>query len=148
MDTPKKEKDKLTKKKKKLNQELLKSRWSACNTPCRGWLQTVRRRKSLLLPSPDTGWWLLSQSWSKNLDGWWMYGAASVQMEQSYKIHNEHNAHQLINHCLFSAVPSPELVERIRDLYHKRVPDVRFLIPVLNGLLKVRRSMFMLKKKC
>ncbi|KAK7480355.1 hypothetical protein BaRGS_00028402 [Batillaria attramentaria] len=34
------------------------------------------------------------------------------------------------------AVPSPELVERIRDLYHKRVPDVRFLIPVLNGLSK------------
>ena len=36
-----------------------------------------------------------------------------------------------------SAVPSPELVDRIRDLYHKRVPDVRFLIPVLNGLSKV-----------
>ncbi|GFS11752.1 symplekin [Elysia marginata] len=34
------------------------------------------------------------------------------------------------------AVPSPQLVERIRDLYHKRVPDVRFLIPVLNGLSK------------
>ncbi|XP_041352693.1 symplekin-like [Gigantopelta aegis] len=34
------------------------------------------------------------------------------------------------------AVPSPELVERIRDLYHKRVPDVRFLIPVLTGLNK------------
>lgn len=34
------------------------------------------------------------------------------------------------------AVPSQELVERIRDLYHKRVPDVRFLIPVLNGLSK------------
>ncbi|XP_059163192.1 symplekin-like [Physella acuta] len=34
------------------------------------------------------------------------------------------------------AVPSPELVDRIRDLYHKRVPDVRFLIPVLNGLSK------------
>ncbi|XP_076096063.1 symplekin-like isoform X2 [Mytilus galloprovincialis] len=34
------------------------------------------------------------------------------------------------------ATPSPELVERVRDLYHKRVPDVRFLIPVLNGLTK------------
>lgn len=32
--------------------------------------------------------------------------------------------------------PSPELVERVRDLYHKRVPDVRFLIPVLTGLQK------------
>ncbi|KAI8505657.1 hypothetical protein Bbelb_168460, partial [Branchiostoma belcheri] len=32
--------------------------------------------------------------------------------------------------------PSPELVRRVRDLYHKRVPDVRFLIPVLNGLEK------------
>jgi symplekin len=32
--------------------------------------------------------------------------------------------------------PSPELVARVRDLYHKRVPDVRFLIPVLNGLTK------------
>uniref|UniRef100_A0A672FC54 Symplekin n=1 Tax=Salarias fasciatus TaxID=181472 RepID=A0A672FC54_SALFA len=28
------------------------------------------------------------------------------------------------------------LVERVRDLYHKRVPDVRFLIPVINGLEK------------
>lgn len=37
-----------------------------------------------------------------------------------------------------TAVPSPELVDHIRDLYHKRVPDVRFLIPVLNGLSKVR----------
>lgn len=35
--------------------------------------------------------------------------------------------------------PSPELVERVRDLYHKRVPDVRFLIPVINGLEKVVR---------
>lgn len=33
--------------------------------------------------------------------------------------------------------PSPELVKRVRDLYHKRLPDVRFLIPVLNGLEKV-----------
>jgi symplekin len=32
--------------------------------------------------------------------------------------------------------PSAELVSRVRDLYHKRVPDVRFLIPVLNGLSK------------
>ena len=33
--------------------------------------------------------------------------------------------------------PSIELVERVRDLYHKRVSDVRFLIPVLAGLTKV-----------
>lgn len=32
--------------------------------------------------------------------------------------------------------PSAELVSRVRDLYQKRVPDVRFLIPVLNGLTK------------
>ncbi|KFO96530.1 Symplekin, partial [Calypte anna] len=32
--------------------------------------------------------------------------------------------------------PSPELVKRVRELYHKRLPDVRFLIPVLNGLEK------------
>lgn len=37
-----------------------------------------------------------------------------------------------------SVPPSPELVERVRDLYHKRVPDVRFLIPVINGLEKVK----------
>jgi len=36
-----------------------------------------------------------------------------------------------------AAVPSPELVDRVRDLYQKRVSDVRFLIPVLNGLSKV-----------
>lgn len=33
--------------------------------------------------------------------------------------------------------PSPDLVTRVRDLYQRRVPtDVRFLIPVLNGLTK------------
>jgi len=32
--------------------------------------------------------------------------------------------------------PSAELVSRVRDLYHKRVSDVRFLIPILNGLSK------------
>ena len=40
-------------------------------------------------------------------------------------------------HCVSAVPPSPELVERVRDLYHKRVPDVRFLIPVINGLEKV-----------
>lgn len=32
--------------------------------------------------------------------------------------------------------PSRALVERVRDLYHKRVSDIRFLIPVLIGLSK------------
>jgi len=41
---------------------------------------------------------------------------------------------------LLAAVPSPELVDRVRDLYQKRVSDVRFLIPVLNGLSKVSSS--------
>jgi symplekin len=36
----------------------------------------------------------------------------------------------------YLAPPSKELVERVRDLYHSRVSDVRFLIPVLNGLTK------------
>lgn len=34
------------------------------------------------------------------------------------------------------APPSAELVDRVRDLYRKRVPDVRFLIPIINGLTK------------
>ena len=34
------------------------------------------------------------------------------------------------------AAPSPELVKRVKELYHKRVSDVRFLIPVLTGLEK------------
>ncbi|KAI4806037.1 hypothetical protein KUCAC02_010628, partial [Chaenocephalus aceratus] len=46
----------------------------------------------------------------------------------------------LVTRCLHiltdKVPPSPELVERVRDLYHKRVPDVRFLIPVINGLEK------------
>jgi symplekin len=37
----------------------------------------------------------------------------------------------------FLAPPSRDLVEKVRDLYHKRVSDVRFLIPVLTGLEKV-----------
>merc|ERR1719474_1615127 len=32
--------------------------------------------------------------------------------------------------------PSPDLVNKVRDLYAKRVADVRFLIPVLNGLTR------------
>lgn len=32
--------------------------------------------------------------------------------------------------------PSTQLVSRVRELYHSRVSDVRFLIPVLNGLTK------------
>lgn len=44
--------------------------------------------------------------------------------------------------CPFAVPPSPDLVERVRDLYHKRVPDVRFLIPVINGLEKVSRLPF------
>uniref|UniRef100_A0A7N8Y782 Symplekin n=1 Tax=Mastacembelus armatus TaxID=205130 RepID=A0A7N8Y782_9TELE len=49
-------------------------------------------------------------------------------------------AETLVTRCLHiltdKVPPSPELVERVRDLYHKRVPDVRFLIPVINGLEK------------
>ncbi|XP_041035372.1 symplekin isoform X2 [Carcharodon carcharias] len=51
-------------------------------------------------------------------------------------------AETLVTRCLHiltdKVPPSPELVKRVRDLYHKRVPDVRFLIPVLNGLEKVQ----------
>ena len=32
--------------------------------------------------------------------------------------------------------PTPALVDKVRDLYEKRVSDVRFLIPVLSGLSK------------
>lgn len=35
-----------------------------------------------------------------------------------------------------AAAPSAELVARVRELYQTRVSDVRFLIPVLNGLTK------------
>ena len=49
------------------------------------------------------------------------------------------------HHCSFHstmfsrsslAVPTAELVKRVKELYHKRVSDVRFLIPVLTGLKK------------
>ena len=41
--------------------------------------------------------------------------------------------------CVFmcSAVPSTELVNKVRDLYERSGQDVRFLIPILNGLEKV-----------
>ncbi|XP_071979325.1 symplekin [Engystomops pustulosus] len=49
-------------------------------------------------------------------------------------------AETLVTRCLHiltdKVPPSPELVKRVRDLYQKRLPDVRFLIPVLNGLDK------------
>uniref|UniRef100_H3BA19 Symplekin scaffold protein n=1 Tax=Latimeria chalumnae TaxID=7897 RepID=H3BA19_LATCH len=49
-------------------------------------------------------------------------------------------AETLVTRCLHiltdKVPPSPELVKRVRDLYHKRVSDIRFLIPVLTGLEK------------
>jgi symplekin len=33
--------------------------------------------------------------------------------------------------------PSVELVNKVRELYAKRLQDVRFLIPILSGLNKV-----------
>lgn len=32
--------------------------------------------------------------------------------------------------------PTSELISSIRSLYSERIPDVRFLIPILNGLPK------------
>jgi symplekin len=45
----------------------------------------------------------------------------------------------LINKYFFNliALPSQKLVEKVRELYSKRLPDVRFLIPVLTGLNQV-----------
>uniref|UniRef100_A0A8B9MQC2 Symplekin C-terminal domain-containing protein n=1 Tax=Accipiter nisus TaxID=211598 RepID=A0A8B9MQC2_9AVES len=42
----------------------------------------------------------------------------------------------LMCHLLLAVPPSPELVKRVRDLYHKRLPNMRFLSPILNGLEK------------
>ncbi|KAK9503177.1 hypothetical protein O3M35_011802 [Rhynocoris fuscipes] len=43
---------------------------------------------------------------------------------------------RLIHILTDKSAPSMELVARVRELYHTRVSDVRFLIPVLNGLTK------------
>lgn len=58
---------------------------------------------------------------------------------------------QLVEHCPMGAETlvtrmlhiltdkehaSPDLTEKVRDLHRKRVPDVRFLIPVITGLTK------------
>lgn len=45
-------------------------------------------------------------------------------------------AQRLIFSHFISVPPSAELVARVRDLYRSRVSDVRFLIPVLNGLTR------------
>ena len=37
----------------------------------------------------------------------------------------------------FKAIPSAKLVKKVRELYNKRLPDVRFLIPILTGLTQV-----------
>ena len=37
---------------------------------------------------------------------------------------------------LFAAIPSVELVKRVREMYNRNPSDVRFLIPVLHGLQK------------
>ncbi|CAH2041674.1 unnamed protein product, partial [Iphiclides podalirius] len=41
---------------------------------------------------------------------------------------------RLVHILTEKAPPSPELVSKVRELYATRVSDVRFLIPVLNGL--------------
>jgi symplekin len=42
-----------------------------------------------------------------------------------------------ILHILTERVaPLPDIVSRVRDLYHKQVPDVRVLVPILNALDK------------
>ncbi|XP_020601619.1 symplekin-like [Orbicella faveolata] len=43
---------------------------------------------------------------------------------------------RILNIITDKAVPTAELVKRVKELYHKRVSDVRFLIPVLTGLKK------------
>ncbi|CAH3127888.1 unnamed protein product [Pocillopora meandrina] len=43
---------------------------------------------------------------------------------------------RILNIITDKAVPTDELVKRVKELYHKRVSDVRFLIPVLTGLKK------------
>lgn len=43
---------------------------------------------------------------------------------------------RLIHILTDKGLPSPQLVQRVRDLYNSRISDVRFLIPVLNGLTK------------
>ncbi|EDO46859.1 predicted protein, partial [Nematostella vectensis] len=43
---------------------------------------------------------------------------------------------RILNIITDKAAPSSDLVRRVKDLYHKRVSDVRFLIPVLTGLEK------------
>ena len=54
---------------------------------------------------------------------------------------NKYIIMRLMSCVVFTAAPSQALVDRVRDLYHKRVSDVRFLIPVLTGLSKVRISL-------
>ncbi|XP_068627947.1 symplekin [Battus philenor] len=43
---------------------------------------------------------------------------------------------RLVHILTEKSAPTPELVSRVRELYATRVSDVRFLIPVLNGLSK------------
>uniref|UniRef100_S4NIS0 Symplekin n=5 Tax=Pararge aegeria TaxID=116150 RepID=S4NIS0_9NEOP len=43
---------------------------------------------------------------------------------------------KLVHILTEKAPPTPELVSRVRELYTTRVSDVRFLVPVLNGLSK------------
>ena len=44
---------------------------------------------------------------------------------------------------LYLDTPTAELVKRVHDLYEKNGQDVRFLIPILNGLEKVSLFMFL-----
>ncbi|XP_031566101.1 symplekin-like [Actinia tenebrosa] len=43
---------------------------------------------------------------------------------------------RILNIITDKVTPSPDLVKKVKDLYHRRVSDVRFLIPVLTGLEK------------
>ncbi|KXJ19127.1 symplekin [Exaiptasia diaphana] len=59
-----------------------------------------------------------------------------LQLVESCPTGSETLIARILNIITDKAAPSPDLVKRVKDLYHKRVADVRFLIPVLTGLEK------------
>ena len=59
-----------------------------------------------------------------------------LKLVESFPRGSETFVLRIIHILTEKSMPSAQLVDNVRELYSKRLPDVRFLIPVLTGLTK------------
>lgn len=66
-----------------------------------------------------------------------MDSAELLKLIEDFPQYSETLVLRIIHILTEKNVPSLELVNKVRNLYATKLPDVRFLIPILTGLTKV-----------